>query len=162
MFIFYFVYTNIKFYWFVMKIKKFMLPIWWYNRDLFPLGNKYLGSSFWMGWGVHWLLIYTCMLLVEKWFNGVWFKLMLIWVGIWEGNKCCLISSLLATSWLWVVESLQCLKGKFSSGIEGALASTLNHDLNWKQLSEMILCIFLSMFSKFIWVTLIQKQQKYL
>ena len=26
---------NIKFYWFVMKIKKFMLPIWWYNRGLF-------------------------------------------------------------------------------------------------------------------------------
>ena len=53
------------------------------------------------------------------------------------------------------------LKGKFSSGIEGALASTLNHNFNWKQLSEMILCIFLLMFSKFIWVTLIQKQQKY-
>ena len=35
------------------------------------------------------------------------------------------------------------LKGKFSSGIEGALASKLNHDFNWKQLSEMILCIFL-------------------
>ena len=44
------------------------------------------------------------------------------------------------------------LKGKFS-GIEGALASTLNHDFNWKQLSKMILCIFLLMFSKFIWVT---------
>ena len=42
------------------------------------------------------------------------------------------------------------LKGKFSSGIEGALASTLNHDFNWKQLSEMIHCIFLLMFSKFI------------
>ena len=42
------------------------------------------------------------------------------------------------------------LKGKFSSGIEGALASTLNHNFNWKQLSEMILCIFLLMFSKFI------------
>ena len=53
------------------------------------------------------------------------------------------------------------LKGKFSSGIEGALVSTLNHDFNWKQLSEMIICIFLLMFSKFIWVTLIQKQQKY-
>ena len=52
------------------------------------------------------------------------------------------------------------LKGKFRSGIEGALASTLNHNFNWKQLSEMILCIFLLMFSKFIWVTLIQKQQK--
>ena len=36
---------NIEFYWFVMKIKKFILPIWWYNRGLFPLGNKYLGSS---------------------------------------------------------------------------------------------------------------------
>ena len=33
----------IKFYWFVMKIKKFLLPIWWYNRGLFPLGNKYFG-----------------------------------------------------------------------------------------------------------------------
>ena len=41
---------NIKFYWFVMKIKKFMLPIWWYNRGWFPLGNKYLGSLFWMGY----------------------------------------------------------------------------------------------------------------
>ena len=50
------------------------------------------------------------------------------------------------------------LKGKFSSGIEGALASKLNHDFNWKQLSKII---FLLMFSKFIWVTLIQKQQKY-
>ena len=38
------------------------------------------------------------------------------------------------------------LKGKFSSGIEGALASTLNHDFNWKQLSEMIFWIFLLMF----------------
>ena len=34
---------NIKFYWFVMQIKKFMLPIWWYNRGWFPLGNKYWG-----------------------------------------------------------------------------------------------------------------------
>ena len=34
------------------------------------------------------------------------------------------------------------LKGKFSSGIEGALASTLNHNFNWKQLSEIIICIF--------------------
>ena len=32
---------NIKFYWFVMKIKKFLLPIRWYNRGLFPLENKY-------------------------------------------------------------------------------------------------------------------------
>ena len=34
---------NIKFYWFVMKRKTFLLPIWWYNRGLFPLGNKYFG-----------------------------------------------------------------------------------------------------------------------
>ena len=34
---------NIKFYWFVMKIKTFLLPIWWNNRGLFPLGNKYFG-----------------------------------------------------------------------------------------------------------------------
>ena len=47
------------------------------------------------------------------------------------------------------------LKGKFSSGIEGALASTLNRNFNWKQLSEMILCIFL-----FIWVILIKKHEK--
>ena len=26
-----------------MKINKFMLPIRWYNRGLFPLGNKYFG-----------------------------------------------------------------------------------------------------------------------
>ena len=32
---------NIKFHWIVMKIKKFLLPIWWYNRDLFPRSNKY-------------------------------------------------------------------------------------------------------------------------
>ena len=38
-------------------------------------------------------------------------------------------------------ESIMGLKGKFSSRIEGALASTLNYDFNWKQLSEMILCI---------------------
>ena len=53
------------------------------------------------------------------------------------------------------------LKGTFSSGIDGALESTWNHDFNWKLLSEISLCIFLLMFSKFIWVTLIQKQQKY-
>ena len=34
------------------------------------------------------------------------------------------------------------LKGKFSSGIEGALASILNRDFNWKQLSKIILCTF--------------------
>ena len=37
---------NIKFYWFVMKIKTFLLLIWWYKRGLFPLGNKYV-------WGLH-------------------------------------------------------------------------------------------------------------
>ena len=36
---------NIKFYWFVMKIKKFLLPIWWYNRGLFLLGINI--------WGLH-------------------------------------------------------------------------------------------------------------
>ena len=34
---------NIKFYWFVMKIKKFLLPILWYNRGSFPLRNKHFG-----------------------------------------------------------------------------------------------------------------------
>ena len=38
----------------------------------------------------------------------------------------------------------------FSSGIEGALASTLNHDFNWKQLSEMILCIFVDVFKVYL------------
>ena len=34
---------NIKFYWFVMKITKYLLPIWWYNRGSFPLRNEYFG-----------------------------------------------------------------------------------------------------------------------
>ena len=46
--------------------------------------------------------------------------------------------------------SCNILKGNFSSGIEGALASTFSHDFNWKQPSQVILCIFLLMFSKFI------------
>ena len=70
---------NIKSYWLVMKIKKFLLLIWWYNRGLFPLGNKYLGSSFWMGWfgicsRVKTLLETSCettwkTTLILKWFN---------------------------------------------------------------------------------------------
>ena len=48
----------------------------------------------------------------------------------------------------WNRESV--LKGKFSSGIEGALASTLNGDFNWKQLSEMILCIFCDVFKVYL------------
>ena len=46
---------NIKVYWFeIMKIKKFMLPIWWYNRGLFPLGNKYY-------WGLcsEWVIMWS-------------------------------------------------------------------------------------------------------
>ena len=39
-------------------------------------------------------------------------------------------------------DHLDLLKGKFSSGIEGALVSALNHDFNCRQLSEIILCIF--------------------
>ena len=42
------------------------------------------------------------------------------------------------------------LKGKISSGIEGALASTLNRDFNWKQRSEMILCIFFYVFKVYL------------
>ena len=42
------------------------------------------------------------------------------------------------------------LKGKFSSGIEGALASKLNRNFNKKELPEIIFCINLFMFSKFI------------
>ena len=45
----YFVYIEHQVLLFVMKIKKLMLPIWLYNRGWFPLGNKYLGCSFWMG-----------------------------------------------------------------------------------------------------------------
>ena len=48
------------------------------------------------------------------------------------------------------------LKEKFSSGIEGALASTLNRDFNYQKW----FFVFFVMFSKFIWVTLIQKQQE--
>ena len=42
------------------------------------------------------------------------------------------------------------LKGKFSSGIEGALASTLNRHFNWKQLSKIILCIFGDVFKVYL------------
>ena len=42
------------------------------------------------------------------------------------------------------------LKGKFSSGIEGTIASTLNCDFNWKQLSEIILCIFCDVFKVYL------------
>ena len=47
MFIFYVVCRHkTKFYWFVMKIKKFMLPIWWYNLEVyFFLGINIWGSS---------------------------------------------------------------------------------------------------------------------
>ena len=46
--------------------------------------------------------------------------------------------------------TMRYLKGKFSSGIEGALASTLHRDFNWKQLSEMILCIFFYVFKVYL------------
>ena len=42
------------------------------------------------------------------------------------------------------------LKGKFSCGIEGALASTLNRDFNWKQLSEIILCTIFYVFKVYL------------
>ena len=48
------------------------------------------------------------------------------------------------------VDNLYALKGKFSSGIEGALASTLNRNFNWKKLSEMILCIFCDVFKVYL------------
>ena len=53
------------------------------------------------------------------------------------------------------------LKGKFSSGREGALASKFNYNFKYKQLSEVMLCIYFWKFSMFIWVKCIQKQQKY-
>ena len=64
---------NIKFYWFVMKIKKFMLPIWWYNRGLLPLGNEYLGSLFWMGWTVY-PIMWTWLVLDPALFPCLWYK----------------------------------------------------------------------------------------
>ena len=42
------------------------------------------------------------------------------------------------------------LKGKISSGIEGALASTFIHDFNWKQRSEIIICIFCDVFAVYL------------
>ena len=43
------------------------------------------------------------------------------------------------------------LKGKFSSGIEErSIASTLNRDFNWKQLSKMILWFFFFFFFFFL------------
>ena len=43
------------------------------------------------------------------------------------------------------------IKGEVQySGIEGALASTLNRDFNWKQLSEMVLCIFIDVFKVYL------------
>ena len=47
-------------------------------------------------------------------------------------------------------EITKTLKGKFSSGIEGTLASTLIRDFNWKQLSEIILCIFCDVFKVYL------------
>ena len=51
-----------KFYWFVMKIKKFMLPIWWYNRGSFPCGNKYFGVFVLNGIKTH---------IRDKWVSGM-------------------------------------------------------------------------------------------
>ena len=41
MFIFYFVYTKQQVLLICNENEKFMLPIWWYNRGSFPLGNEY-------------------------------------------------------------------------------------------------------------------------
>ena len=97
--------------------------------------------------------------------NTVTLCLMCVWLS--KIKDCiryfCLIAECRNNFLLWIlkISSFPLLKGKFSSGIEGALTSTLNLDFNWKRLSEMILCILFWMFSKFIWVTLIQKQQKF-
>ena len=64
---------------------------------------------------------------------------------MWDNADLCHFFSAELNPGTWEL-SEKILKGKFSSGIEGALASTLNHDFNWKQLSEVILCIFLLMF----------------
>ena len=42
------------------------------------------------------------------------------------------------------------LKGKFSSGREGAIASKFNYEFEQKQLSEVMLCIYFGKFLTFI------------
>ena len=42
------------------------------------------------------------------------------------------------------------LKGKFSSGIEGALASALNHNFNWKQLRNYSLYFSFDVFKVYL------------
>ena len=61
---------------------------------------------------------------------------------------------------VFIYQDVFCLKGKFSSGIEGALASTLNHDFNRKQLSEMILWIFFDVFKVYL-SNIDSEQEKY-
>ena len=62
----------------------------------------------------------------------------------WECHYTCVIDINIEIAQVYKIKLMRIpfLKGKFSSGIEVALASTLNHDFNWKELSEMILCIF--------------------
>ena len=56
----------------------------------------------------------------------------------------------LQNNFLQHLDNWYALKGKFSSGIEGALALTLNRNFNWKKLSEMILCIFCDVFKVYL------------
>ena len=63
---------NIKLYWFVMKIKKFLLPIWWYNRGLFPLGNKYFDTT-WYNYSIKGFRCWSGMETVHI-FSSKWYK----------------------------------------------------------------------------------------
>ena len=68
---------NIKFYWFVMKIKKNLLPIWWYNKSSFPLGNKYFGVFVLNG-----LMVSDLRNIILTWlWCWEWHPKMLFWLG---------------------------------------------------------------------------------
>ena len=84
-----------------------------------------------------------------------------------RGDKCKIargqFSKITETACLsgWELRRLRILKGKFSSGIEGALALTLNRDFRTgNNYQKWFFVSFLLMFSMVIWVTLIQKRQK--
>ena len=80
---------NIKFYWFIMKIKKFMLPIWWYNRGLFPLGNKY----FWV-FVLYGLKALSLWYVAWMWKESLQFKISSqIWLSRYLQMRMALISS---------------------------------------------------------------------
>ena len=52
------------------------------------------------------------------------------------------------------------LKGRFSSGLEGALAGKIIDDFRWKQLSKLMYHAHLCMFLKFVWEESVLEQGK--